>query len=199
MGSDSDAIIAPRCWNADLLYPPLHEAPGRCRPLVRASLAQLALFQASVPHLDGPKRIKPPSAKTTMVTCARLRPSPLEFGLCCPDGGRDDDGELPADLVIDSACKAEKRTFDLLPWVESAARHFLTTTLLRGPSPRALNLMSRSADRDSHYWPLLTLTTRRIAHGLYSRTGQPGPIPRLTCTFGVEVNGLEPSASTLRT
>ena len=39
----------------------------------------------------------------------------------------------------------------------------------------------------------------RIAHETHRSEGQPGPIPRLTCTFGVEVNGLEPSASTLRT
>jgi hypothetical protein len=39
----------------------------------------------------------------------------------------------------------------------------------------------------------------RIAHEMASDARQPGRKPRLTCTFGVEVKGLEPSASTLRT
>jgi len=38
----------------------------------------------------------------------------------------------------------------------------------------------------------------RIAHEMDPGARQPGRNPRLTCTFGVEVKGLEPSASTLR-
>jgi len=65
-----------------------------------------------------------------------------------------------------SAYKAEKRTFDLLPRVESAARHFLTTTLLR----RTESTRPKSHVSICRPWqPLLAVVDPHYAHG--SRTG----------------------------
>ena len=56
----------------------------------------------------------------------------------------------------------------------------------------AWSSMNRDRTRDR------TSQVTSFAHEIAPNARQPGRKPRLTCTFGVEVKGLEPSASTLR-